>query len=669
MNLLGKLRIWQKFTILGVTAGVSIVLLVYLLVSAMSEQIDFAVKELQGTRYLRPVREVTENLAAHRRLARLKAQGREGAAEALTGRASQVEAALSRLEETDRALEESLGTTTSALRDRQRDHLKPTAIRGRWQEAKGLAASQGAGPEHTRLLADVRELHAHAGDTSNLILDPDLDTYYTMIVVTERLPDYWRLVSELSDLAEEASAKKALSPDERGRLMALLAQASAVAERTHSDQERAFKETKNFSGSADLEQHTAEPLRAFAQDSKDFFAYVDASLIKSEEVRGRPAEMQEKGQKAVSSAYRLFDASISELDTMLGIRVGNLKRKRISVLALVALSLVVAVGFAFLMVRQFIAQLGHAVGVANSLSAGDMTVQVRAEGQDEISQMLAAMKEMVAKLSGIIEEIRNSAESIATASDEVSATAQSLSQSTSEQSASVEETSASLEEMNASIGQNADNARATDEIATRAAREADSGGKAVSETVQAMRKIAEKISIIEAIAYQTNLLALNAAIEAARAGEHGKGFAVVASEVRKLAERSQVAAEEIGELASSSVSVAEKAGQLLGEIVPGIRRTADLVQEITAASREQTSGVQQISMAMDQLEKVTQQNASASEELAATAEEMNAQASSLQNMMSFFRIQRSAAPALRGERILFKAAAQSGDDDSSFERF
>jgi methyl-accepting chemotaxis protein len=193
--------------------------------------------------------------------------------------------------------------------------------------------------------------------------------------------------------------------------------------------------------------------------------------------------------------------------------------------------------------------------------------------------------------------------------------------------------------MTSSIAQNTENAKVTDGMASKAAKDAVEGGKSVTSTVAAMKQIAKKISIIDDIAYQTNLLALNAAIEAARAGEHGKGFAVVAAEVRKLAERSQVAAQEIGEVASSSVELAEKAGALLAEIVPSIRKTSDLVQEIAAASTEQSSGVVQINSAMSQLSQTTQQNASASEELAATAEEMSSQAEQLQQTMAFFRLE------------------------------
>lgn len=310
-------------------------------------------------------------------------------------------------------------------------------------------------------------------------------------------------------------------------------------------------------------------------------------------------------------------------------------RKLLAGLAL--LSVVLAAFIAWTVTRSVTRPISQAVDVANRLAAGDLTAKTDVTSKDETGQLLAAMGGMVAKLSQIIGNVRTSADSLSNASDQVNSTAQSLSQAASEQAASVEETSASIEQMTASIGQNAENAKVTDGMATKAAREATEGGQSVKQTVQAMKAIAAKIGIIDDIAYQTNLLALNAAIEAARAGDHGKGFAVVAAEVRKLAERAQVAAREIGEVAGNSVTLAEQAGKLLDEIVPAINKTSDLVQEIAAASEEQSTGVAQVNTAMNQLNQLTQQNASASEELAATSEEMTTQAEQLQKLMEFFR--------------------------------
>jgi methyl-accepting chemotaxis protein len=298
-------------------------------------------------------------------------------------------------------------------------------------------------------------------------------------------------------------------------------------------------------------------------------------------------------------------------------------------------------------VNQLGCEPDYAARVVSRVASGDLTVRIVAKPGDTTS-VLAGVQTLVARLNQIIGDVKDSADALSNASGQVSATAQSLSQSSSDQASSVEKTTASMEQMTASITQNTENARITDDIAAKSSSQAVQGGKAVKETVDAMRQIAGKIGIIDDIAYQTNLLALNAAIEAARAGEHGKGFAVVAAEVRKLAERSQVAAQEIGQLASSSVQMAEQAGKLLDEMVPSIKRTSDLVQQIATASQEQSAGVVQINGAMGQLNQATQTNASASEELAATAEEMGGQAAQLQEMMEFFKI--DASDAGRGAR-------------------
>ena len=290
--------------------------------------------------------------------------------------------------------------------------------------------------------------------------------------------------------------------------------------------------------------------------------------------------------------------------------------------------------------------------VADVLAAfaeGDLTKRIERDYEGLFGKVKDSANATADNLSRVMGEVRAAADALTGAANQVSATAQSLSQAASEQASSVEETTASIDTMSASITQNSDNAKITNSMATKASKEARDGGSAVTQTVSAMKQIAQKISIVDDIAYQTNLLALNAAIEAARAGEHGKGFAVVAAEVRKLAERSQEAAKEIGDLAGNSVSTAERAGKLLDEIVPSIQKTSELVEEIAAASQEQSQSVTQIGSAMGQLSKATQQNASASEQLAATSEELSGQAEQLQQSVAFFNLGGDNQPVRRGK--------------------
>jgi len=279
--------------------------------------------------------------------------------------------------------------------------------------------------------------------------------------------------------------------------------------------------------------------------------------------------------------------------------------------------------------------LREQVRIAESIAEGDLTRKVTMRSDEDV--LSQSLNTMIDNLGRFANDVQSAASLVASSSEQVNGASQSLAQGAAEQASSIEEISSSMEEMNGTVRQNADNAHQTSVIAVQAAQDGELGGQAVSETVKAMRSIAEKINIIEEIARQTNMLALNAAIEAARAGEHGKGFAVVAAEVRKLAERSQTAAKEIGAVSSSSVEVAQRAGKILEEIVPGIQKTAELVNEINASSSEQASGIDQVTRAISQLDEVIQGNSASTEELSTTAEELTNQAEQLLVAASFFK--------------------------------
>lgn len=302
------------------------------------------------------------------------------------------------------------------------------------------------------------------------------------------------------------------------------------------------------------------------------------------------------------------------------------------------IAIIVAIALAFIIGRGIVLPIRHSIAFTNKIADGDLTAEIDIDQSDEIGQMVSSLKDMADKLTIIVEDIKGGAENINQASIEMSSASQQLSQGASEQASSVEEISSSMEEMASNIEQNADNAENTEKIAMNAQTGIQQGHESTKVSSQSMSTIAEKISIINDIAFQTNILALNAAVEAARAGEYGKGFAVVAAEVRKLAERSKEAAEEIDKVSKDSVQVAEQASTQLEVLVPEIQKTVTLVQEISAASAEQNSGANQINNAIQQLNNVTQQNAASAEELATNAEELSGQAGLLKDIIAFFKI-------------------------------
>jgi len=302
------------------------------------------------------------------------------------------------------------------------------------------------------------------------------------------------------------------------------------------------------------------------------------------------------------------------------------------------IALILGVGMAYILTNIIVEPLQKRVTFAPSVADGNLLAQVNIDQKDEIGMLADALRTMASKLKEIVTNIVEGADNIASASLEMSSSSQQMSQGASEQASAAEEVSSSMEEMSANIQQNTDNAQETERIARKAAEGIILGNDSSILSVKSMKDIADKISIINEIAFQTNILALNAAVEAARAGEHGKGFAVVAAEVRKLAERSGVAAKEIDEVSKRGVKIAEDAGKKLSEIVPEIERTARLVQEISAASIEQSSGANQVNTAIQQLNQVTQQNAAAAEEMATSSEELASQAEQLKDIIGFFKV-------------------------------
>ena len=302
--------------------------------------------------------------------------------------------------------------------------------------------------------------------------------------------------------------------------------------------------------------------------------------------------------------------------------------------------------------RSITIPLNRAVGMAQAVAGGDLTMRIECDSTDETGLLLRALIDMNDSLARTVGQVRSGTDTIATASHQIASGNLDLSSRTEQQASSLEETASSMEELTSTVTQNAENARQATKLVVAASEFATKGGHVVGQVVTTMgaikessSKIVDIISVIDGIAFQTNILALNAAVEAARAGEQGRGFAVVASEVRTLAQRSASAAKEIKELIARSVQtvdagalLVDEAGATMDGIVKSVKQVADIMTEISAASSEQSTGIEQVNQAIVSIDDVTQQNAALVEEAAAAAQSMREQADLLAQAVSVFKL-------------------------------
>jgi methyl-accepting chemotaxis protein len=630
-RLLGRLRIWQKIALIALVFTVPLGLTMHYLLDEKNYKIDFARWELYGDEYLRPTSRLLESVLTHKAWSRQKSAGHASARLELTKIEARIASQLKDLEELDARLRGPLRTGPQEMKERNRASATPGAIRESWERLLKVTDPKVDEESHVKLIADIRTLITHVGDSSKLILDPDLDTYYVMDALLLKEPDIIDRASRMGDEVENIVGRKAITLDERETLAGEVALLRAAADSLKLDLETANNETPNFNRNSQLRLSTTPDLLAAMADIDSLLTLTVDRVLRQEVPDVDTAEYARAARSAVSSHARLWKVLVDEQDRMLENRMTNDLRRRTVALMSAALAALISGLVAFLVLRAIAGPIKQVLDVANKIAQGEVPETLDfAESKDEMGLLLASIKNMLQflDLRKTMQTLQSSASMLTEAANDMEEQSNEAERQITRQAAALHETQSTAQE----IKQTSQVAAQKAEVVLKVAEQADSIGRSgesaiehslggltdiraqFQEVARCIRELNERTMQIGSItqtvkdlADQSNMLALNAAIEAVRSGEHGKGFAVVAREIRSLADQSIQATNRVQEILDgtnhairTAVSITETGGERMEGGLQQVKESGENLHELSKIVKESTQGVRQIAAAVSQ---------------------------------------------------------------------